>query len=235
MSYGPTMSHIILLPHKAVWLIHEAIQQRIASEEARYLVEDSQEDADGDYGNDLNFLKILDEMFAKQRARETRDTAQVYQCWFDPKDNCVSLTPISNVQAERDRGALSDAATLHYEIIAETFEEAMAIHHLRQGWAPYVPMGEVALCPKCAAPYYPLGSGDCWRCGKIVDPGIERANPHPEWVTCGKSISKLIQELKTFEDQELEVRLSLDSGVSHKPVSILSRRDGYCVLENCER
>jgi hypothetical protein len=62
----------------------------------------------------------------------------------------------------------------------------------------------------------------------------QMAGPHPEWVTCGKSIRKLIQELRTFEDQELEVRLSLDSGRMHKPISILSRKDGSCVLENCE-
>jgi hypothetical protein len=58
--------------------------------------------------------------------------------------------------------------------------------------------------------------------------------PYPEWVTRGKSITALIKELGSFEDQSLEVRLTLDGGQSHKPISVLTRRDGYCMLENCE-
>ena len=35
-------------------------------------------------------------------------------------------------------------------------------------------------------------------------------NEHPEWVTKGKTIRQLIEELQTFENQELEVQISLD-------------------------
>jgi hypothetical protein len=56
----------------------------------------------------------------------------------------------------------------------------------------------------------------------------------PNGVTRGKTIRQLTEELKTFEDQELEVRLSLDDGETYKPVSILVKRDGYCLIVNSE-
>ena len=59
------------------------------------------------------------------------------------------------------------------------------------------------------------------------------ATQEPEWVAKGKSITKLIKELGTFEDQTLEVRLTFDGGETHKPISILTRRDGYAMIEYC--
>jgi hypothetical protein len=53
----------------------------------------------------------------------------------------------------------------------------------------------------------------------------------PEWITKGKSITQLIKELGSFEDQTLEVRLTFNGGESHKPISILTRRDGYAMIE----
>jgi hypothetical protein len=94
-------------------------------------------------------------------------TATLYQCWFDPADNGLALLKFVHVQRNRDGGQLSDAAILRYSFIAHSGEEAMAIHYLRQGWAPYVPMGAPAPCPNCGANYYPMGYGDCWRCGHI--------------------------------------------------------------------
>jgi hypothetical protein len=55
----------------------------------------------------------------------------------------------------------------------------------------------------------------------------------PEWITKGKSITQLIKELGSFEDQTLEVRLTFDGGETHKPISILTRRDGYAMIEYC--
>lgn len=52
----------------------------------------------------------------------------------------------------------------------------------------------------------------------------------PEWVDRGKSIRQLIRELQFFDDQDLEVRLSLDAGDSHQPVSLVGKSNGYCVL-----
>lgn len=64
-------------------------------------------------------------------------------------------------------------------------------------------------------------------------------HPIPEWVTRGKTIRQLIQELESFENQDLEVRLSLDDGDSHRCISLVSKGvDGagheYCVLSNSE-
>ena len=56
----------------------------------------------------------------------------------------------------------------------------------------------------------------------------------PEWVTRGKTIRQLIAELLTFENQDAEVRISLDYGESHRCVSIVERHDEYCVLVNAE-
>lgn len=55
-----------------------------------------------------------------------------------------------------------------------------------------------------------------------------------QWITKGKTISQLIEELLTFEDQNLEVRISLDGGETHRPISIVGRFDGLCLLINCE-
>ncbi len=56
----------------------------------------------------------------------------------------------------------------------------------------------------------------------------------PDWVTKGKSIRQLIEELQTFENQGMEVQMSFDEGETRKPISILVKRDGYCLLLNSE-
>jgi hypothetical protein len=62
----------------------------------------------------------------------------------------------------------------------------------------------------------------------------DEVKSQPDWVTRGKTIRQLIEELKTFEDQDMEVQLSLDDGETHKPVSILVKREGYCLIVNSE-
>lgn len=57
---------------------------------------------------------------------------------------------------------------------------------------------------------------------------------NPEWVIRGKTIRQLIEELKTFENQGAEVRISVDEGDTTKPISLVAKQDGYCVLMNCE-
>jgi hypothetical protein len=49
----------------------------------------------------------------------------------------------------------------------------------------------------------------------------------------GKTIAGLILELRTFDDQDLEVRLSTDDGVTTHPISLIGRHDGACVLLRC--
>lgn len=63
----------------------------------------------------------------------------------------------------------------------------------------------------------------------------ELKHPVPAWVTRGKSIRQLIEELQSFEDQDMEVRISLDSGQTHSCISLVSNLDGrYCLLTNAE-
>jgi hypothetical protein len=51
----------------------------------------------------------------------------------------------------------------------------------------------------------------------------------------GKTVEQLIKELKTFENQQLEVRISVDGGLTSLPVSILTKRENtYAVIENCQ-
>lgn len=59
-------------------------------------------------------------------------------------------------------------------------------------------------------------------------------HPIPEWVTRGKTIRQLIAELQSFENQDAEVRISMDCGDSHRCVSIVERLGNYCVLVNSE-
>jgi hypothetical protein len=56
----------------------------------------------------------------------------------------------------------------------------------------------------------------------------------PDWVTRGKTIRQLIDELKSFENQDLEIRLSLDYGETHHPISILEKHGECCLLVNAE-
>jgi hypothetical protein len=160
------MATAVLLSRKDLWLIVEAMEQRIAAEEARYTREDSGEDAAGDFGNDLWYLKMLRDQFAVKRDAGN-GTATLYQCWADEAEGSLSLLRFQDVQQHRDQALLRDTAKLLYEFAAESGEEAAAIHNLRQGWAPYIPMGDAAPCPTCRAMFYPVGYGDCWRCGHI--------------------------------------------------------------------
>ncbi len=62
--------------------------------------------------------------------------------------------------------ALAPGSTFLYAFEAATHEEAMAIHHLRQGFEPYKPLGPAVPCPNgCATHYYPEGGGVCPLCG----------------------------------------------------------------------
>ena len=64
---------------------------------------------------------------------------------------------------------------------------------------------------------------------------MSRRHDVPEWVTRGKTIRQLIKELETFDDPEMEVRISLDYGETHKAISIVQSADErYCVLINSE-
>lgn len=56
-----------------------------------------------------------------------------------------------------------------------------------------------------------------------------------EWSAKEKSIAQIIEELNTFEDQELMVMVSSDGGKTLKPVKLLGKEfdkdnKAYCTL-----
>ena len=58
---------------------------------------------------------------------------------------------------------------------------------------------------------------------------------NPDWTSRGKSVAQLIEELRTFENQEMEVRISLDGGETSVPISLVGKaNDEYAVLQNCQ-
>jgi hypothetical protein len=60
-------------------------------------------------------------------------------------------------------------------------------------------------------------------------------HPIPDWVSRGKTIRQLIQELQRFENQDAIVRMSIDYGDSHCGISIVHKVGEQCVLVNCEQ
>lgn len=87
-----------------------------------------------------------------------------YEAW-ECEDGVV-LFDSAQLEKMRSNSAMLLTQKL-YEFAAATAEEASSIHNLRMGFGPYKPMGEPAPCPRCAAWFYPQGSGQCWRCGPI--------------------------------------------------------------------
>lgn len=50
----------------------------------------------------------------------------------------------------------------------------------------------------------------------------------------GKTIRNLIKELESFENQDLEVKISLDCGDTNFSIGLVGKIDNCCVLMNCE-
>ena len=91
---------------------------------------------------------------------------KAYEGWA--AKGSVTFTLAENIPDLRQRGLLEPDAKFLHRIDADTFEEALAVHHLRIGREPYRPMGKPAQCPNgCGAYFYPEGSGECPNCGKI--------------------------------------------------------------------
>ena len=88
-----------------------------------------------------------------------------FEAWQD--DNGITLSDEENIKQLREKGLFFGEPKLLHVILADTSEEANAVHHIKMGWEPYKPQGEPGSCPKCGAIYYPEGSGECPNCGKI--------------------------------------------------------------------
>jgi len=89
-----------------------------------------------------------------------------YEAWSDVEQ--VSFADPEAIMKEIESGVLGKVAKLLHVIEAETWEEAMAVHHIKMGWEPYKPEGEAEECPNgCGSLYYPKGSGQCPKCGVV--------------------------------------------------------------------
>lgn len=62
----------------------------------------------------------------------------------------------------------------------------------------------------------------------------KKSNSSPGWVTRGKTIRELIEELQSFDNQDLLVEISLDDGDTHKPISLVMKSGDLCLLVNSE-
>lgn len=79
--------------------------------------------------------------------------------WKIEEDNSMQM---SLTTAGQPKGGV-----FQYELEAATWEEAMAVYHIRMGWEPYKPGCEPEMCPvhkSLDIVYYPEGSGQCWKC-----------------------------------------------------------------------
>lgn len=50
------------------------------------------------------------------------------------------------------------------------------------------------------------------------------------WRDRGTTVAELIEQLLSFEKQDMEVRVSLDDGDSHKPIYLVGKVGGNCIL-----
>jgi hypothetical protein len=94
---------------------------------------------------------------------------KIYEAWeWNDGGSQIAFSTPAYFQQEFARGSIPQAAKLLHRIAANTWEEAMSLHHQQMGWSPYIPPGEPENCPHgCGAMFYPQGSGECPNCGKI--------------------------------------------------------------------
>jgi len=72
----------------------------------------------------------------------------IYECWAvpeedqDPEEGATSITFTTreNALSMKTKGQLDPGQIPFYSIRADSWDEAMAIHHEVQGWEPYKPM-----------------------------------------------------------------------------------------------
>lgn len=58
---------------------------------------------------------------------------------------------------------------------------------------------------------------------------------NPDWTSRGKTVAQLIEELRTFENQNMEVRISLDDGATSFAISLVGKSGGnYALLMNSQ-
>jgi hypothetical protein len=88
--------------------------------------------------------------------------------------------------------------------------------------------GGVFICRLCAVLCQEIVEEEQRRAGEGTRDRPEGEQPR------GKTIAGLIRELRRFEDQTLEVRLSLDLGETTHTISLVGLMNGQCLLLNCK-
>ena len=89
-----------------------------------------------------------------------------FEAWQD--ENGTTLSDVAGINQLKEKGLIESDAVLLHVIMADTSEEASAVHHIKMGWEPYKPEGEPELCPnRCGSYFYPKGSGECPKCGQV--------------------------------------------------------------------
>ncbi len=51
-----------------------------------------------------------------------------------------------------------------------------------------------------------------------------------DWTKRGKSINELIQELESFDNQDMEVKISTDGGDTFESINLVGKQDSICCL-----
>lgn len=87
-----------------------------------------------------------------------------YQAWKTEEGEVFASMDTHSVEELKE---VYNATEFLFEIEAATGEEAAAIYNLRMNFGAHEPMGEPENCPNCGSWFYPQGSGECWKCGKI--------------------------------------------------------------------
>ena len=93
-----------------------------------------------------------------------------YEVWRENGDG-VSIMTLEEGEAKQfmERGLLSSSAQLQFRLHTDTYEEALAVLHIKLGDAPYVPEGKPAHCPNgCGGVFYAAGYSECPNCGCII-------------------------------------------------------------------
>jgi hypothetical protein len=94
---------------------------------------------------------------------------QIFTAWGSKNGtNAHTLVSGEGPPKFNDGTLQPDCEKLFWRIESATYEEAMAIYRLRQGWEPYDP-GKPDRCANCGAVCYPEGSGQCWQCASFSD------------------------------------------------------------------
>ena len=62
----------------------------------------------------------------------------VFEAWED--EDGITFSSQENIDDHKEKGLLSSDAKLLHQIEANSYEEAMILHHQKMGWEPYKPM-----------------------------------------------------------------------------------------------